>query len=356
MPQISKKVLSQYIRTGCLRQLALDLFPDTQKHQPERDLRSMPHRQSPRPGLRNIQAAGDEWAEEKMDDLTKTFGQSAIIGHPYTIPSNHVRYKTIQLSQYLRGAMPIQFLVEAEFPIGAAFQASLGIAGHVAQFGVVYLDLRPDIIAVLAPGTFRRFISADGTVHTLPSGDQRRQLRVIDIKMTAQASPGYFAEIALYSMALAGWLVDEKLDKDFVLVPDGAVWPGAYEASHLLRFANQTTQSGLTPTTTQLWEAMERDLEPVPFEVFALRIRRFLQVDVVQALSQPWHTLEWHVDSRCSFCEYLGEERPASQIAKDPEAAPHDDHCLPMATRLDHMSRVAFVSQGARLTEPRTAN
>jgi len=350
MPQISKKVLSQYIRTGCLRQLALDLFPDTREQQPERDLRSMPHRQSPRPGLRNIQAAGDEWAEEKMDDLTQTFGQSTIIGDPYTTPSNHVRYRTIQLSQHLRAASPIRFLVEAEFPVGANFQASLGISGHVAAFGVEFSDLRPDIIVVLEPGTFRRFITADGTVHTLPLEDSRRQLRVIDIKMTAQASPGYFAEIALYSMALAGWLVDEGLDQDFVVVADGAVWPGAYEASHLLRFSNQTTQSGLTPTTTQLWEAMQRDLEPVPFEVFALRIRRFLQVDVVQALSQPWQTLEWHVDSRCSFCEYLGEERPASQIARDPEAAPHDDHCLPMAARLDHMSRVAFVSQGARLS------
>ena len=350
MPQISKKVLSQYVRTGCLRQLALDLFPDTQQHQPERDLRSMPHRQSPRPGLRNIQAAGDEWAEEKLDDLTQTFGQAAIIGDPYTTPSNHVRYRTIKLSNYLRGTTPIQFLVEAEFPIGATFQASLGIAGHVASFGVEYSDLRPDIIVVLAPGTFPRFITADGTVHSLPDRDTRRQLRVIDIKMTAQASPGYFAEIAFYSMALAGWLADAGLDRDFAVVPDGAVWPGAYEASQLLRFSNQNKQSGLMPSTTQVWETMEKDLEPAPFEVFALRIRRFLQVDVVQALSQPWQTLEWHVDSRCSFCEYLGEDRPASQIAKDRFAAPHDDHCLPMATRLDHISRVAFVSQGARLS------
>src|SRR4051812_2981342 len=137
MPQISKKVLSQYIRTGCMRQLALDLFPDTAGHQPDRDARSMPHRQSPRPGLRNIQAAGDDWAEEKMDDLTQTFGQPAIIGDRYTTPSNHVRYRTIQLSQYLTAATPIQFIVEAEFPVGGNFQAALGIADYHARFGVV---------------------------------------------------------------------------------------------------------------------------------------------------------------------------------------------------------------------------
>ena len=350
MPQINKKSLSQYIRTGCLRQLALDLFPDNLTYRPERQARGMPHPQSPRPGLRQVQAAGDEWAEEKLHDLTQTFGQAAVLGDRRTTPSNHTRYEPVRLDQYIGTAAPIQFIVEAEFPIGASFQTALGIGGHAAAFGLHYSELRPDIIAVLAPGTFPRFISPNGTVHSLPAGDTRRQLRVIDIKLTAQASPGYFAEIALYSMGLAGWLEDRGLSHQFVVVPDGAVWPGAYEASHLLQHANRVRQQGLVPSTAELWNAMQNDLEPVPFEVFALRVRRFFQFDLVQALSNPWQSLEWHVDSRCSFCEYLGEDRPASQIANDPNAAPHPDHCLPTATRADHVSRVAFVSQGARLS------
>lgn len=350
MPQIGKKSLSQYIRTGCMRQLALDLFPDNQTFRPERVANGMPHPQSPRPGLRQIQAAGDEWAAEKLHDLTQTFGQPSLLGDRRITPTNQTRYEPVPVGPHVRAAVPIQFIIEAEFPMGAAFQAALGIAGHAARFALHYSDLRPDIIAVLAPGTFSRFILPDGTVRPLPAGDTRKQLRVIDIKLTAQASPGYFAEIALYSMALAGWLIDEGLDGEFVVLPDGAVWPGAYEASHLLRFANRQRQQGLTPTTAELWGAMQQDLEPVPFEVFALRVRRFFQIDLVQALSNPWQNLEWHVDSRCSFCEYLGEERPASQIARDPNAAPHDDHCLPTAARLDHLSRVAFVSQGARIS------
>ena len=160
-------------------------------------------------------------------------------------------------------------------------------------------------------------------------------------------------------MALAGWLDDHGHAGEFVVVPDGAVWPGAYEASQLLRFVTQASEQGATPTTAELWDAMQRDLEPVPFEVFALRVRRFFQVDVVNALRQPWQSLEWHVDSRCSFCEYLGEPRPARQLSPAATAAeqdaarriqPHADHCLPTATRSDHLSRVAFVSQGARLS------
>src|SRR5207248_1600887 len=186
---------------------------------------------------------------------------------------------------------------------GAAFQSALGISGYAAQFNLQYAELRPDIIAVLPPGTFTHYITPDGTVLSLPPGDTRRQLRVIDIKLTAQASPGYFAEVALYSMALAGWLLDQNLGNDFVVVPEGAVWPGSHEASNLVRFSNQSAQQGITPTLDELWQAMQEDLEPVPFEVFALRIRRFLQVEVPQALSQPWQSLEWHVDNRCSFCE-----------------------------------------------------
>ncbi len=348
MPQISKQALSQFIRTGCQRQLALNLYPDNPTFRAERQALNMPYPQSPRPGLRQIQAAGDEWAAEKLHDLTETFGATSIVGNPHQSATNQTHYREIRLDQVIQHAVPIRFLVEAEFPVGSAFQAALGITGYAAQFNLQYAHLRPDIIAALPPGTYSYYITPDGTVLPLPAADARRQLRVIDIKLTAQASPGYFAEVALYSMALAGWLLDRNLGNDFVVVPEGAVWPGSHEASNLVQFSNQSAQQGITPTVAQLWQAMQEDLEPVPFEVFALRIRRFLQVEVPEALSQPWQSLEWHVDNRCSFCEYLGENRPPSPT--DPHTAPHPDHCLPTAQAQDHLSRVAFISQGARLS------
>ena len=130
-------------------------------------------------------------------------------------------------------------------------------------------------------------------------------------------------------------------------MPDAAVWPGSHQASTLYRVHQQAVTRGLSVAAAQLWAAMQEDLELVPFEVFVLRVRRFLQFDVPAALAQPWNAHEWHVDNRCSFCEYLGEDRPPS--SSDPCAAPHPDHCLPMAEVRDHLSRVAFVSQGARL-------
>jgi hypothetical protein len=308
----------------------------------------MPYPQSPRPGLRQIEQAGEDWQAEKLDDLTQAFGTTAVVGHSYTTAANQIRYRATPLDQGLATANPVSFLVETNFAVGTAFQAALGIQEHVTRFNLQYADLRPDIIAVLQPGSFDRFIVPDGTLHRLPQKDKRRQLRLIDIKMTAEASPSYFAEVAYYSMALAGWLIDHSLDERFVVVPNGAVWPGSHDASNLLRVARQLVAQGLTPTVDQLWIAMQEDLEPVPFEVFALRIRRFLEVDVPQALAQQWQTLEWHVDNRCSFCEYLGEPRPPS--SQNPHVAPHPDHCLPTAQAQDHVSRVAFISQGARLS------
>ena len=88
-------------------------------------------------------------------------------------------------------------------------------------------------------------------MHPLPNGDQRRQLRVIDIKLTARASQSYFAEVAYYSMALAGWLIDQRLDNTFVVVADGAVWPGAHEASNLVRVHREFMDQGATPILTQ---------------------------------------------------------------------------------------------------------
>lgn len=349
MPQITKRALSQFIRTQCKRQLALNLFPDNARFLQARQAQGMPYPQSPRPGLRQTLEVGEEWQAEKLEDLTQTFGASCIVGDPQSTPSGGLRYKRVELANCLPVAIPLSFIVEAEFPVkaGGSFETALGIDGHRARYQIEYAKLRPDIVEVTAPRTFKAGISASGSTAVLEQDDTRRQLRVIDIKLTAQPSPGYFAEVALYSMALAGWLEDEGLDDQFVVVPDGALWPGSHQASALLRAQRKAEKRGITLSPAQLRKAMRKDLEPVPFDVFVLRVRWFLREDVPSALSKPWREQEWHVDNRCSFCEYLGEDRPGSS---DPNAAPHPDHCLPMAEADDHLSRVAFVSQGARLT------
>ncbi len=66
MPALRKKALSLYLRTGCLRQLALNLYSD-----PERRERGMPPRQTARAGLGLVGEAGYEWQDEKVGELAQ---------------------------------------------------------------------------------------------------------------------------------------------------------------------------------------------------------------------------------------------------------------------------------------------
>lgn len=347
MPQISKEALSQFIRTGCERQLALILYPDNATFRPERNALTMPEPQPPTPGLRLIQEQGENWQSEKLQDLAQTFGADSILGNPS--PQNQtMSYGQIALGEALQRLAPEHlFIAEAQFSIGQTFTTHLGITEAYDQGDhlgnpIVFTHVRPDLIQVLEPGTYQQGIQPDGTLVRILPGDTRQQLRVIDIKLTAKASQGYFAEVVYYSMTLAAWLEEQELANQFVVVPYSAIWPGSHETSILIQQHREWTRQAQIPTRTELQEALEQDLELAPFEVFAIRIRRFLAVEVPTILARPWRDLEWHVDNRCGTCEYLGEPRP--------NYTANADHCLPLAGQSNHLSRLAFMTQGARLS------
>ncbi|MBX6763671.1 MAG: hypothetical protein IRY88_08305, partial [Rubrobacteraceae bacterium] len=342
MPLFSKRALSLYFRTGCRRQLRLNLSPDTQRFRTEREEQGMPPRQRPRPGLEQIARLGEEWQAEKLHDLVETFGEESVVGEDYTTSPGRLRYRNVPLEEALSGARPGQFLVEAGYGVGPAFEEALGIAHLREEYGLEYAGVRPDIIEVLPPGHFSRCVDPSGETRPLEAEDPRLQLRVVDIKLTAEPSPGYFAEVAYYTMVLAGWLVDGGLDHRFVAVPDGAVWPGSHEASELITTHRHLTRAGEDPAEDRLREALEQDLEPVPFEVFAYRLRHFFREELPEVLSVSWRELPWHVDNRCKGCDYLGYPWKSGGERTD-----HPDHCMPEAGRRGHLSRVAFISRGA---------
>jgi hypothetical protein len=172
-------------------------------------------------------------------------------------------------------------------------------------------------------------------------------LRIIDIKKTAEPSPDHFAEVTLYSMALAGWLVDQELDDRYVVVPDAAIWPGSHDVSSLVKMSGEISLQGRAPTIDELKRAMKKDLKPVPFEVFASRIRQFLHDEIADVLdpSRPWDSLHWHIDTRCKGCDYVGYlnwRNKEGEYTWDPK------HCMPMAERNDNLCRVPGLTRGAR--------
>lgn len=339
MPRISKSVLSQFISTECERQLRLNLSPDNRNYQAERVEQNMPPKQQSRPGLSQITQEGVKWQAEKLRDLVEIFGIDALI-----CKRDGIKYHPIKLEDALKKVTPNKFIIEAEFDVGYAFESALNISDYRTKYHLDYASLRPDIIEVLPPLSLNRAIDPSGDILSLQD-DERLQLRIIDIKLTSEPSPGYFSEIAYYTMSLAGWLIDHEFDQEFVVVPDGAVWPGSHEASSLVLTYHKCTNQGTLPTFSELRSAMDEDLEQVPFDVFAFRVRRFFRDNIPKVLDCPsWRDLDWHVDNRCKRCDYLGYPWKDS----NGQLKHHQDHCMPMAEREGHLSRVTFLPRGAR--------
>lgn len=266
---------------------------------------------------------------------------------------NHIeKYVPVELINVLQIAPVGSFIPEAQFDIGDTFKAALKIAEYDTQFGLSYARLRPDIIEVI-PATVSEEksytnISASGDVIWLPDNDQRLQLRVIDAKLTAEPSRSHFAEVTYYSMALAGWLVDQGLDDMYVVVPNAAVWPGSHDASNLKKTFCEITDEGRIPKIEELRVAMQEDLEPVPFEVFASFIRHFLRVDVKKALSEhPWECFSWHLDNRCIGCDYIGY---MDWLDENKKTTYNSKHWMPTAKETKHLSMIPYMSRGARIT------
>lgn len=339
MPYITKRAISSFLRSECLRRLKLDLSPENATFQHERVAQNMPPRAVGRPGLRALADAGTDWEIAKVNDLVQTFGIASTVGNHVRLPTGGVKFNDAPLSQVIQRATPGTFLVQTEYSVGPTFENALNIGHYRSVFNLGYADLRPDLIQVLNVGAAQEEVLPDGHVVRVQPGDTRIPLRIIDIKLTAEPSVPYLAEVTYYAMTLAGWLADTN-HAGFLVVPEAAVWPGSHDASALVKLDAAKRAAGQIPNHQELLAALGEDLEIVPFGVFAPRLRRFFQSELQNVLSTQWTNLEWHVDNRCIGCDYLGYPWSPS-TPSDPR------HCWPTATTQDHLSRVAFVSRGA---------
>lgn len=336
MPLLKKQAVSQFIRRGCQRQLRFLLHPNTNDYRDEREELGLPDPNPPRPGLELVAEAGREWEAEKVGDLIDAFGRERVIAEEYITESGERRYRGIELEEVLSDVQTGQFVVEAGFPVTSVFVDAHGLDDIDLDFA----GLRPDLILVEEAGSSTKIVAPDGRIIPLDADDDTRQLRIIDIKLTAEPNAAYFAEVTYYAMALGAWLQYNRLDGDFVVSADIALWPGSHDGSELRAVLDGAQEDRVIPATDDLHRALEEDLEKGPFSVFSSRLQKFFQEEVPKALESPWRELDWHVDHRCMGCEYLG------QWVSNPD----DEHCLPLASEISHLSRVPFVSRGARTT------
>lgn len=335
-PTLRKQSISQYVTTECDRQLALELW---RKHA---ESQGMPPRLVPRAGLELITREGREWELKKVRDLAVAFPDDTLVGRVSVDANGEVtRWTPTPLDVALGQSRSGSFLVEAAYSIGPTFIKAHGIDKTAADLR--FADLRPDLIQVLPASLAERKVEPEGKVVEVEMDDQRLGLRVIDIKFTAEPSRGHFAEVAYYACALAAWLVDAGLDNQYVAVDTVALWPGSHDASSVRTAARAAADEDRELGDDERLAALAEDFESVPFEVMALRLRRFFERDLPRALADPWSELDWHVDGRCRNCDWLGQR----WFQRDGTPTWDDDHCIPTAERTDHLSRVAFMPRGA---------
>lgn len=343
---LTKRVISNYLRSNCKRRLSLDLVPDKGANDDFRNRLDMPPKYVARPGMRIIQDQGDAWEREKLGDLERAFGVASMIAERGNV-DGEVSYNPVDMAEVLRAGVNAgqRFIIQGKYsiPLEGEFEIRCNLRELRQAVPLSYGDLIPDIVQLLDVGTATKSILADGSILPVLPDDQRIPLRIIDIKLTAEASNAYFGEVCYYSMTLAGLLADEGLTERYFVSPDAAVWPGSHDASKLSLEVQRLRSLG-QDAGDSLWTALELDLETLPFEVFAPRLRRFFRDELREAIQKPWREQTWHVGSQCSGCEYLGYMWLGSTV--DPDAR----HCYPTAQATDNLSRVPFVSRGARLT------
>jgi len=350
MPVFQKKVLSAYIRNGCKRRLRLSMYPTDR----ERVANGMPETQKVRAGVGIAGQLGYQWQEEKVAELVDVFGTLSVLQQKGGPQNQALPQDLLALIQ--AGLQPHQFIVEARYASdSASFRQGMGLAELADENGEI-LDLRnnhADLLQVLPPRVsalpnelpeYQLQVHPDGSLTTLSADDNRLRLRVIDIKLAAEPGAHYFAEVVYYALTLAGWLHENSLTDQLVVVAASAVWPGSYEASAVMLGRQELIRRGQPVTLAALAEALEADLELAPFDTFVARLKRFFADVLPEVLRTPWQQLPWHVDYGCSGCEFLGYPWPLRDGSWDYNRL----WCWPEARRTGHVSQVMGLSRGNR--------
>ena len=331
MPKLSKSVVSMYMRTGCERQLGLRLYDAD-----ERERHGMPESLLD-VGLSAVKQAGIGWQSEREEELRRAAGAGGVL-EAATRTAAEGSVAQFGLTEVIADLRPGQFVIEPFIGVhDGDFLNNLGLAGRKDRFGdpVELSDLVPDLIQVLPAATAEEIaeagagrreplleeVSPDGTVRPI-SDDGRLRLRVIDYKMSAEPGSHHWAELAIYSVALSCWLAHHQ-------GLDGRNWgetyavsaaPGIWSLSETGSELSDLVARGPVPLDpARLTAAVEMEIEVAPFEVFAIRLRRFFREDLPGVLARRWDELRRHVCASCRHCEFLGhpDTHPGSEAAAE---------------------------------------
>jgi AAA domain len=340
MAQFRKNVLSQYLRTKCDKQLRLSLYS------PE-ELAAMhwPVPLEARPAVQILRDRGKEWEQAKMQDLEAAFG-THLVG-----AKEDGKFKKIELGPILAANPPSPtIVVQGRFShqnLRQEFLSNIGLSAERIAVIPLFSAFEPDIVLVRTPADDEIEILPNGDATPITPGTQRKALLVSDIKHAGEANSSYSSEVALYAVLLANWLRLNHLQDRFFVADRLGLWTRAKEISALATLVASSPGA----TITERLQAFVGDLEKVDFQIFFQTVSHFFSQDLPRVLAvTDWAQLDWHVDSRCSACDFLGHRNWLRADDRATLDANRSHYCVTAAQDCGHLSRLATITRGSRRT------
>lgn len=344
--RITKSTLSMFLRTKCDRALYLSLHRDS-------DLKNsgMPVPLSARPGIGDLKTIGIEFEKERNNKLIEIF--NSLVVYEKDKDDKLKRHSLEKLINRVKCTPSL--ILQGQFnpqKIQKDLLKNIGIKDAIVSQIPSISKMVPDIIIIRNPIEGDEEICSDGRRDFLNYKKESRQaLSIIDIKHTSSANPSYRAEIALYALLLANWIKKIGLDKKYFVSSKSYLWT-------LKKRENSNLESLISKNSNaechEKLNAMISDCEDASLRFYLPTVLNFFREDIPRvikiALTQGWESLDWHVDSRCSACDWLGHDGWASKSDKKTIASNPSHYCFTSARNSFHLSQISGLTRGARKT------
>ncbi|MGC1563654.1 MAG: hypothetical protein WA820_27925, partial [Bradyrhizobium sp.] len=326
----------------CDRELYLSLFSNNAA---QLSAAEIPVPLKSRPGVQLITASGREFEYEQFDTLIAALPNNVV-------HKNNGRANVdivISLTGLSKPTLILQPELEPEKFREIAL-SNLGVSKANLAFIPPMAGLRPDVVLADQRRAMEHEILPDGGRRLLPDDDKRMALCVIDLKNITEANASYSAEVCLYAVFLSNWLhsAGKAFLKKFFVSDRVYLW----RHIEMPRFTKimGTKEGG---DHAKRLAALQDDLEEgrVNYLIYMPSVRKFFVEDlprvVQQGDTQGWASLEYHVNPRCSSCDWLGNRAWLSPDDRKHFDAHPEQYCSRNAEVTDHLSKIASLSKGA---------
>jgi len=339
---VSKSAFSMFLRTLCDRELYLSLFSNSPK---ELAAAGIPIPLKSRPGVQFITASGVAFENEQYDILA-----TALPGHVAHADNGK---KSVPLKASIAAVKSPTLILQPAFEpeqFRDAFFKNIGVDAADQPLIPPFKGLRPDIIFADERRANEYEILPDGSRHRLTPDDTRMALCVIDLKNVTEANASYSAEVCLYAIFLSNWLhtLGGDLQKRFFVSDRVYLWRHVEMPQFTKMKASKEGQDH-----AKRLEALRADLNDglITYLIYMPSVRKFFVEDLPRVLrlgdKTGWNSVDYHVNPRCSSCDWLGNTLWLSTADKEIFKAHPDHYCSHNAETSDHLSKMPSLSRGA---------